>query len=215
MSGNHPSPDPSLDGPAHANADRQTESNVLAGRVQAIEALLIERGVVTPDEVQRTVDWLDDHTPAVGARLVARAWVDPAFKARLLADPRVAAAELGIDTGEVVKLVVVENTADVHHLVVCTFCSCSPRGILGPPPDWYKSLSYRARAVVDPRGVMREFGLELGGEVEVRVQDTTTEVRYLVLPRRPAGTDHLAEPELAELVTWESMIGVAELAPAA
>jgi nitrile hydratase len=125
----------------------------------------------------------------------------------LIADPKAAAAERGIDTTSAYKLVVVENTADVHHLVVCTLCSCYPRSLLGIPPDWYKSLNYRSRAVTDPRGVMREFGLQLGDTVEVRVLDSTADIRYLVLPRRPPGTEHLSEEELVRLVTRDSMIG--------
>lgn len=149
-------------------------------------------------------------SPADGARLVARAWVDPGFRARLLADPKAAAAELGLDATSSARLVVVENTPEVHHLVVCTLCSCYPRALLGVPPDWYKSLRYRSRAVVDPRGVMREFGLDLPEPVEVRVLDSTADIRYMVLPRRPPGTEHLSEEELAHLVTRDSLIGVAD-----
>jgi nitrile hydratase len=140
---------------------------------------------------------------------VARAWVDPAFKTRLLADASAAVAELGIDTGTTSVLVAVENTDTVHNVIVCTLCSCYPRAVLGLPPDWYKSLSYRSRMVRDPRSVLQEFGLELDPDVEVRVYDSTADMRYLVLPQRPAGTEHLAEEELAALVTRDSMIGVA------
>jgi nitrile hydratase subunit alpha len=186
-----------------------------AARVRALEELLVEKGVISRDEVRRGVDWLVSRTPADGARLVARAWVDPEFKSRLLADARGAALELALDPGSAPVVVALENTDEVHHLVVCTLCSCYPRALLGPPPDWYKSLPYRSRAVSDPRGVLEEFGLEPDEEMEVRVVDSTADVRYLVIPRRPPGTESLSEDELAELVTRDSMIGVAEpVAPA-
>jgi nitrile hydratase len=181
-----------------------------AARVRALVDLLVEKGVVDRDDVRRRVDWLVSRTPAHGARLVARAWVDPSFKARALADARLAALELGLDPGESPQVVALENTADVHHMVVCTLCSCYPKALLGPPPDWYKSLPYRSRAVSDPRGVLREFGLELDAGVEVRVVDSTANVRYLVIPRRPTGTEELDEEALAGIVTRDSMIGVAE-----
>jgi nitrile hydratase len=155
------------------------------------------------------MDWLVSRTPADGARLVARAWVDEGFKRRLLADAREAALELELDPGEAPVVVALENTEDVHHLVVCTLCSCYPRALLGPPPDWYKSLPYRSRAVSDPRGVLGEFGVTLDAGTEVRVVDSTADIRYLVIPRRPAGTDSLDEEALAGLVTRDSMIGVA------
>jgi nitrile hydratase subunit alpha len=178
-------------------------------RSAAIEALLVEKGVLDPGEVRAAIDDFATRTPLLGARLVAKAWTDPAFKARLLADAkRAAAEELGIDMG-LPEIVALENTARVHHLVVCTLCSCYPRALLGPPPAWYKSLPYRSRAVVDPRGVMREFGLELGPEVVVRVVDSTADMRYVVIPERPAGTEGMAEDELAALVTRDSLIGVA------
>src|SRR3984893_9332017 len=151
---------------------------------------------------------MEARSPANGARLVARAWVDPAFKQRLLDDPKAACAEMGIDASSLTELVVVENTDTLHNLVVCTLCSCYPRSILGRPPDWYKSFAYRSRAVVDPRAIMREFGTELPDDVEVRVVDSSADMRYLVLPRRPSGTDGLTEDELAALVTRDSMIGV-------
>jgi nitrile hydratase alpha subunit len=183
-----------------------------AERAQALERLLVEKGVVRREEVRQLIDWLVSRNPADGARLVARAWIDPEFKARLLADARAAALELGLDPGPSPVVVAVENTESVHHMVVCTLCSCYPRALLGPPPDWYKSLPYRSRAVADPRGVLGEFGLELDDGVEVHVVDSTADIRYLVVPRRPSGTDDLSEDELASLVTRDSMIGVAAAA---
>jgi nitrile hydratase len=181
-----------------------------AARARALEELLVEKGVVDREGVRRRIDWLVSRTPAEGARLVARAWVDPGFKARLLDDARAAALELGLDPGPSPVVVALENTETVHHVVVCTLCSCYPRALLGPPPDWYKSLPNRSRAVSDPRGVLEEFGVELDEGVEVRVVDSTADIRYLVVPLRPAGTDGLAEEELAALVTRDSMIGVAQ-----
>ncbi len=181
-----------------------------AARVRALEQILVENGVVDRESVRRRIDWLVSRTPADGARLVARAWVDPDFKRILLEDARAAANELGLDPGPSPVVIALENTESVHHVVVCTLCSCYPRALLGPPPDWYKSLPYRSRAVSDPRGVLREFGLELDEDVEVRVVDSTADVRYLVVPRRPPETDALGEDELAALVTRDSMIGVAQ-----
>jgi nitrile hydratase alpha subunit len=180
-----------------------------AARVRALEELLVEKGVLEREDIRRRIDWLVSRTPADGARLVARAWADPAFKARLLADAREAAVEVGLDPGPSPVVVALENTEQVHHMVVCTLCSCYPKSLLGRPPDWYKSLPYRSRAVSDPRAVLDEFGVELGDEVEVRVVDSTANVRYLVVPRRPAGTGSLGEDELASIVTRDSMIGVA------
>ncbi len=180
-----------------------------AARVRALEALLVEKGAVDPEDVRRGIDWLVSRSPADGARLVARAWVDPAFKERLLADARAAALELGLDPGPSPVVVAVENTEAVHHMVVCTLCSCYPRALLGPPPAWYKSLAYRSRAVTDPRGVLAEFGVRLGDDVQLRVLDSTADIRYLVVPRRPPGTEDLDEDELAALATRDSMIGVA------
>ena len=186
-----------------------------AARVRALEELLVEKGVVSRNDVRRRIDWLVSRAPADGARIVARAWVDPAFKERLLADARSAALELGLDPGPSPVVVALENSDEVHNMVVCTLCSCYPRALLGPPPDWYKSLPYRSRAVSDPRGVLAEFGVELDDGVELRVFDSTADIRYLVHPRRPAGTDGLSEDELASLVTRDSMIGVAVPAPPA
>ena len=181
-----------------------------AARVRALEELLVEKGVVEREDIRRGIDSLVSRTPADGARLVARAWADPEFKERLLADARAAAAELGLDAGPSPKVVAVENSDEVHHMVVCTLCSCYPRALLGPPPAWYKSLPYRSRAVAEPRAVLAEFGLDLDPDVELRVLDSTADVRYLVLPRRPEGTEGLSEEELAALVTRDSMIGVAQ-----
>jgi nitrile hydratase len=181
-----------------------------ASRVRVLEELLVQKGLITLEDVRQRIDWLVSRSPADGARLVARAWVDPAFKERLLADAREAALELGLDPGPSPVVVAVENSEALHHVVVCTLCSCYPRALLGPPPDWYKSFPYRSRAVSDPRGVLSEFGLELADGVEVRVLDSTADIRYLVIPRRPAGTQELGEDELAALVTRDSMIGVAE-----
>jgi nitrile hydratase len=174
----------------------------------AVRELLIEKGVINPEDVRRAIEAMDARSPAQGARIVARAWADPAYKARLLADPNAAILELGIEPG-VYKLVVLENTARTHNLVVCTLCSCYPRAVLGLPPDWYKSRAYRSRAVREPRAVLREFGTAIPDHVEVRVHDSTADMRYLVLPERPAGSEGMSESKLAELVTRDSMIGAA------
>jgi nitrile hydratase len=194
----------------HPAPDERAELSYFEKRTDAIQALLIEKGIITADDVRHRIEALDARTPAQGARVVARAWLDPAFKRRLLANGKTAIAELGYSWAPGVELVVVENTERVHHVVVCTLCSCYPKPLLGPPPEWYKSLAYRSRAVADPRGVLREFGLELDGKVEVRVLDSTADNRYLVLPLRPAGTERMSEAELAELVTRDAMIGVAQ-----
>jgi nitrile hydratase len=187
-----------------------------AARARTLEQLLIEKGAISREDVRERIDWLVSRSPADGARLVTRAWIDPDFKQRLLADARSAALELGLDPGPSPVVVAVENTEDVHHMVVCTLCSCYPRALLGPPPAWYKSFPYRSRTVSDPRGVLDEFGVELGDDVELRVLDSTADIRYLVVPRRPAGTDGMSEDELAALITRDSMIGVAQpAAPAA
>ena len=194
---------------AHGHA--HPPANVLshyAKRVYAMRELLIEKGVLTAEAIQEQVDFIESRSPANGARLVARAWVDPAFKARLLADPKAACAEMGIDASRLVEFVVLENTPSVRHLVVCTLCSCYPRAILGRPPDWYKSLNYRSRAVSEPRAVIAEWGEAVPDAVEVRVFDSTADMRYFVLPVRPAGTEHLSEAELAALVTRDSLLGV-------
>jgi nitrile hydratase len=200
----------------HDHAPTADDEPPAAARVRALEALLVEKGVLTHEDVREGIDRLVSRSPADGARVVARAWVDPAYKERLLADGRAAAREFGIDPGPAPVLVAVENTDRVHHMVVCTLCSCYPRGLLGPPPDWYKSLPYRSRAVSDPRGVLAEFGVTLDDDVELRVLDSTADIRYLVIPRRPAGSEGSSEDELAAQVTRDAMIGVAQpAAPAA
>ena len=193
----------------HPTVEDEHELTDFEKRVFAIQSILVEKDILTADEIRRAVEAMDARTPALGAQVVARAWADPDFKARLLADAKAAVAELGIDTGSISVLVAIENTEKVHNVVVCSLCSCYPRAVLGLPPDWYKSFSYRSRMVVDPRGVLKEFGLELEPEVEVRVYDSTADMRYLVLPARPAGTERMSEAELAGLVTRDSMIGVA------
>lgn len=184
----------------------------VALRTKALESLLIEKGLLTAEAVDAEISQYEqDIGPLNGARIVARAWVDPAFRQRLLADGSAAVAELGHTGGA--PLVVIENTATVHNLVVCTLCSCYPWKILGLPPTWYKSFAYRSRAVIEPRAVLREFGLELDESVTVHVWDSSADQRYLVLPERPAGTEELTEAELAGLVTRDAMIGVAKVAP--
>lgn len=181
-------------------------------RVRALESLLVEKGLVDRAALDALVDAYEHRIgPRNGARVVARAWVDPAYKARLLVNANDAMADFGFISRQGDRMVVVENTSAVHNLVVCTLCSCYPWPVLGLPPVWYKSAPYRSRAVIDPRGVLREFGLELGQDVEVRVWDSTAELRYLVLPERPAGTEALSEGDLAALVTRDAMVGVSKV----
>ena len=175
----------------------------------AVRELLIEKGVFTADEMRAQMERMDARSPVQGAKVVARAWTDPAFKERLLADGTAIVAELGIDI-EPTILVVVENTEDVHNMVVCTLCSCYPRNLLGLPPDWYKARPYRSRAVIEPRAVLHEFGTDISDAVQVRVHDSTADMRYMVLPKRPEGTEALSEDELAALVTRDCMIGVTQ-----
>lgn len=175
----------------------------------AVRELMIEKGILSADEVRRTVEAMDARSPAGGARVVARAWTDTAYKQILMTDPSRALNEVGVEVG-LYKLVVVENSDSLHNLVVCTLCSCYPRAILGLPPDWYKSRAYRSRAVREPRKVMAEFGLEIPDDVAVRVHDSTADMRYLVLPKRPKGTEGWSEEKLASIVTRDTMIGVAE-----
>jgi nitrile hydratase len=192
----------------HPHEEIRHESSPYAARIRAIEALLLEKGVLTEPEIQDRIAYMEARSPANGARLVARAWVDPEFKERLLSDTKGAAQELGIDASGPVDFVIVENTPAVHNLIVCTLCSCYPRAILGRPPDWYKSFEYRSRAVREPHAVMREFGFEPPEGVEVAVHDSTADIRYMVLPMRPPGTQDMNEEQLAELVTRDSLIGV-------
>ena len=183
----------------------------------ALEAVLVEKGLLTTDQVDAIVERYErDLGPQNGARVVARAWVDPAYRERLLADGASAIRELGYGGFEGDTIVAVENTRDVHNLVVCTLCSCYPWPVLGLPPTWYKSPAYRARAVAEPRAVLREFGVELSPDTKIRVWDSTSEVRYLVVPERPEGTERMSEDDLAALVTRDSMIGAGRaLTPAA
>jgi nitrile hydratase alpha subunit len=174
----------------------------------ALRELLIERGLFTADEIRRQIEVLDSRTPAIGAKIVARAWVDPAFRAKLLDNGRKTLEEIGINFYDDTELIVVENTDKVHNLIVCTLCSCYPRPVLGLPPDWYKSRNYRARAVIEPRAVLAEFGTPLADDVQVHVHDSTAVVRFLVLPKRPAGTENFSQEQLEALVTRDTMIGV-------
>ena len=195
----------------HDHGHQAVPSDV-ALRVKSLESLLVEKGLVDPAALDALVDTYEHKIgPRNGARVVARSWVDPAFKRRLLADATAAIAEFGFGGAQGEHMRAVENTPTVHNLVVCTLCSCYPWSVLGLPPVWYKSAAYRSRAVIDPRGVLREFGLELPDHVEIRVWDSTAELRYLVLPERPAGTKGLSEQELAALVTRDAMVGVAKL----
>ncbi len=195
----------------HDHTHQEVPSD-LTLRVKALESLLVEKGLVDPAALDALIDYYEHAVgPRNGARVVARAWVDPAYKQRLLADATAAIAELGYGGQQGEHMVVVENTPRVHNLIVCTLCSCYPWSVLGLPPVWYKSAPYRSRAVIDPRGVLREFGLELTEDVEVRVWDSTAELRYLVLPERPAGSEKLSEEGLATLVTRDAMVGVAKV----
>ncbi|PYS15706.1 MAG: nitrile hydratase subunit alpha [Acidobacteria bacterium] len=192
--------------------DHEIPPTDLTLRVKALESLLVEKGLVDPAALDVLIDTYEHKIgPRNGARVVARAWVDAAYKERLLRDATAAIAELGYGGSQGEDMVVVENTPEIHNLVVCTLCSCYPWPVLGLPPVWYKSAPYRSRAVIDPRVVLREFGLELANDVEVRVWDSTAEVRYLVLPERPAGSERLNEEQLAAVVTRDSMIGVAKV----
>ena len=210
-------PGPGAAAAAQAQGERQEHEHQavpsdLTLRVKSLESLLVEKGLVERKALDVLVDAYEHKIgPRNGARVVARAWVDPAYKRRLLADATAAIAELGYSGMQGEDMLVIENTPKVHNLVVCTLCSCYPWPVLGLPPVWYKSAPYRSRAVMDPRGVLREFGLELPEDVEVRVWDSTAELRYLVLPERPAGSENLTEEALAALVTRDAMIGVAKV----
>jgi nitrile hydratase len=192
--------------------DHQALPSDLTLRVKSLESLLVEKGLVDPAAMDALVDTFENKVgPRNGARVVAKAWSDPTYKRRLLADADAAIAELGYTGQQGEHMIVVENTPTVHHMVVCTLCSCYPWPTLGLPPVWYKSAPYRSRAVIDPRGVLAEFGVQVGKDVEVRVWDSTAEIRYLVLPERPIGTEGMSEDALAELVTRDSMIGVGKV----
>ena len=204
------------DHPQNSDHDHQAVPSDLTLRVKALESLLVEKGLVDRTALDLIVDAFETKIgPRNGARVVARAWVDPAYKKRLLSNAAAAIAELGFTSHQGEDMVVLENGPKVHNLVVCTLCSCYPWPMLGLPPVWYKSAPYRSRAVIDPRGVLKEFGVEVDGDAEVRVWDSTAEIRYLVLPERPAGSEHLSEEALAALVTRDSMIGTAKVALAA
>jgi len=197
---------------SHDHAHQAVPSD-MALRVKSLESLLVEKGLVDRAALDALVDGYEHKIgPRNGARVIARAWVDPAYKKRLLADASAAIAEMGYLSQQGERIVAVENTAKVHNMIVCTLCSCYPWPVLGLPPVWYKSAPYRSRAVIDPRGVLREFGLELPEDAEVRVWDSTAEVRYIVLPERPAGSEKLNEQELAALVTRDAMVGVKKVA---
>jgi nitrile hydratase len=204
-----------MSGHEHDHDHGQDPPSEVALRVKALESLLLEKGLVDPAALDAIIDTYEHKVgPRNGARVVAKAWTDPAYRARLLADATAAIAELGYGGRQGEHMVAVENTPSIHNLVVCTLCSCYPWSVLGLPPTWYKSSAYRSRAVIDPRGVLAEFGVHLADETEIRVWDSTAEVRYLVIPERPAGAEGLSEDALADLVTRDSMVGVARLAPA-
>ena len=192
--------------------DHQDVPSDLALRVKSLESLLVEKGLVDSAALDALIDTMEHKVgPRNGARVVARAWVDPAYKKRLLENAPAAIAELGYSSGQGDHMIVVENRPKVHNLIVCTLCSCYPWPVLGLPPVWYKSAPYRSRAVIDPRGILREFGTEVAEDVEVHVWDSTAELRYFVLPERPAGTENLSEEQLAALVTRDAMVGVARV----
>ena len=190
----------------------ETTQTDTALRTRALESLLIEKGLLTTEVIDEIVEKYEkDVGPLNGAKVVAHAWTDPDYKRRLIVDGRAAIAELGFDSAQGAKIVVLENTPDVHHLVVCTLCSCYPWSVLGLPPNWYKSYAYRSRVVREPRAVLREFDLDLSDSVEIRVWDSNSDLRYMVLPERPAGTEDYTEEQLIPLVTRDSMIGVAKI----
>jgi len=197
--------------------DGGTELSDIELRVRALESLLTEKGLVEPDALNELIDTYETKIgPRNGFKVVARAWTDPDFKKRLLEDANTALAEMGYEGRQGETMVVLENTPKIHNMVVCTLCSCYPWPVLGLPPVWYKSFPYRSRAVIDPRGVLKEFGLDLDEDVEVRVWDSTSEVRYIVLPERPPGTEEMSEEELAGIVNRNSLIGTAKVqAPSA
>ncbi|MEE9274757.1 MAG: nitrile hydratase subunit alpha [bacterium] len=192
--------------------DGHTELTDIELRVRAIESLLTEKGLVEPDALNELIDTYENKVgPRNGGKMAARAWTDPAYKKRLLEDGNAALGEMGYEGRQGETLVILENTPEVHNMVVCTLCSCYPWSVLGLPPAWYKSTPYRSRAVIDPRGVLKEFGLEMGDDVEIRVWDSTSEVRYIVLPERPPGTEGMSEEELVDIVSRNSLIGTAKV----
>jgi nitrile hydratase subunit alpha len=201
---------PHKDGHDHGRGQEPPSATAL--RVKALESLLVEKGLVDPAALDAIIDYYENKVgPLNGARVVARAWSDPAYRARLLADATDAISELGYSGTQGEHMVAVENTPTVHNIIVCTLCSCYPWPVLGLPPNWYKSAAYRSRVVIEPRAVLREFGLDLSDSVEVRVWDSTAEVRYLVLPERPSGTEGMGEEQLATLVTRDAMVGTARV----
>jgi nitrile hydratase len=198
----------------HDDHHHSIDANATLGYYEVMETavreLLIGKKLIGPEEIRRQIEVLDSRTPALGAQIVVKAWLDPKFRARLLTDGRAACEELGISFYDDTRLIVLENTYKVHNLIVCTLCSCYPRPVLGLPPDWYKLKPFRARAVIEPRTVLAEFGTHIPDDVEIRVSDSTAMVRYLVLPLRPEGTEAYTEAQLAALVTRDTMIGVVQ-----
>lgn len=196
----------------HSSEHTDERSSIAAVRARALEAFLIQKGLLTTDAIDEIVRmYEEDIGPMNGARVVAHAWSDPAYKQRLLEDGTAAIEEMGFSERQPAEMIVVENTPEVHNVVVCTLCSCYPWSLLGLPPNWYKSFAYRSRVVSEPRTVLGEFGLELSDSVEVRVWDSNSDVRYMVLPERPAGTEGLTEEELIPLITRDAMVGVARI----
>ena len=195
-------------GPPHPGAQPDVKLSYRASRILAIKELLTEKHVISPAELETAINSLKSRKPTDGAKVIARAWKDPSFKQRLIENPELAINELGYALDQHTRLIVVENTVSVHNVIVCTLCSCYPISLLGPPPDWYKSFGYRSRVVKNPRSVIGEFGLILDTNIEVRVHDSTADIRYLVLPMQPTGTSQFHENQLTELVTRDSMIGV-------
>ncbi len=208
MSEDHPHADDDWPYPHPKQPDLEDgEITELMVMTDAVTELMIDKGYFTADDMRRTLEVIDAKTPAEGARMIARAWLDPDFKARMLEDVNATADEMDIDSG-VIPIRAIENTPDVHNVIVCTLCSCYPKHLIGMPPDWYKSRAYRSRVIREPRAVLKEFGTELPDDIEVRVHDSTAELRCMVLPMRPRGTEGMDEAALAELVTRDCMIGV-------
>ena len=204
----HDDSGPSQNHSPHPGSKPDVELSYRASRILAIKELLTEKHVINSTELETAINSLKSRKPTDGAKVIARAWKDQSFKQRLIANPELAISELGYALDKHTRLIVVENTVAIHNVIVCTLCSCYPISLLGPPPDWYKSFGYRSRVVKNPRSVIKEFGLILDTKIEVRVHDSTADIRYLVLPMQPTGTSEFHEGELAELVTRDSMIGV-------